>query len=360
MAEELSTKPTILQILPALEQGGVERGTVEIDNALVEAGWNSLVVSSGGKLEAQLKGKHLSLGLKTKNPLKILFNAHLLRFIIKGNKVDIVHARSRAPAWSAYLAVKGTRAKFITTFHGSYNLGGALKRWYNSVMVKGEKIIAVSEYIKDHIIKDYKVPAQKIVTIHRGADLAKFDPAVKPKELNLPKDKKIVMLPGRITRWKGQHIFIEAVRWLDVTGVIIGDIGNDKYKRELEQSAAENIVYLSGTIDLPAVLANADIIVSASTKPEAFGRVIIEAQAMGKPVIATNIGAAPEIIVEGKTGILVPPADVLALRTAIEQLLASNYSELRENCIANAREFSSEKMCRHTLNFYKSLLNHPA
>ena len=345
--------PIVLQVVPALDQGGVERGVIEMDNALVAAGWNSIVVSAGGRLVEQLQGKHLRLPMHTKNPAKILMNAHFLKFVIKENNVDIVHARSRAPAWSAYMAAKKTRAHFVTTFHGTYGIGNELKRKYNSVMIKGEKVIAVSEFIKRHIIENYKLDPTRIVTIPRGADLNKFRPDTTPVGLALPAGK-IVMLPGRITRWKGQHVFVEAMRGLDAVGVIIGDVENRNYIQELEKTLPDNIIILPGTHDLAPVLANADIVVSASTRPEAFGRIAVEAQSMGKPVIATNIGGALETVIDGKTGLHVPPDDPGAMRAAIVKLLAA--PSMREACIANAANFTTAKMCATTIELYKSLL----
>lgn len=353
----MSTKPTILQILPALEQGGVERGVIEIDNALVAQGWNSLVVSSGGRMEKELKGKHLKLPMHSKNPLKILLNAHFLKFVIKQNNVDIVHARSRAPAWSAWLAAKNSRAKFVTTFHGTYGLGSDLKKKYNAVMTKGEKVIAVSEFIKKHILDNYQVDPTKIVTIPRGADLNEFRPDVTPVGLALPPGK-VVMLPGRITRWKGQHVFIEAMRGLDAIGVIVGDVENENYIKELEATLPDNIIILPGTDDLAPVLANADIVVSASTKPEAFGRIAVEAQSMGKPVVATNIGGALETVIDGKTGIHVPPNDSQTMHSAIVKLLELAPA-MKHACIANAANFTTQKMCERTIDLYKSLLKQP-
>jgi len=314
---------TILQVLPALEQGGVERGCVEIDNALAANGHNSIVVSNGGRLVSQLKGKHLQLPLNTKNPIKILFHAHILRVIIKVNNVDIVHARSRAPAWSAYIAARWVGVKFVTTFHGTYGTKNALKRWYNSVMLKGDAVIAVSHFIKKHILQHYRCDEAKITVIHRGVDLEKFAPTTILLPISVS-SKKIVMLPGRITSWKGHKTFIEALQGLDVHGVIVGDVENQGYMHELEQILPDNIIILPGTPEIAAVMMNADIIVSASTRPEAFGRIAIEAQSLGKPVVATNIGGSLETIIEGKTGYLVEPWNAQQMREAIEKVLNSN------------------------------------
>jgi glycosyltransferase involved in cell wall biosynthesis len=345
---------TILQILPSLESGGVERGCVEIDNALVEAGWNSIVVSSGGRMVSQLKGKHLQLNVNSKNPLLILFHVHVLKMIIKLNNVDIVHARSRAPAWSAWLAAKWAGVPFVTTFHGTYGTKGAVKRWYNSVMLKGKKVIAVSHFIKKHIQDNYKTDASKIVVIHRGVDLEKFAPDTAPSPISVS-GKKIVMLPGRVSRWKGHHIFIEAMRGIDAYGVIVGDVESAEYMRELENMMTDNIITLPGTSDIAAVMMNADVIVSASTKPEAFGRIAIEAQSLGKPIIATGIGGSLETVIEGKTGYLVPPNNAAALHEAIKKTLESG-QDWKSECIKNASQFTRQNMCEKTLEVYKEVI----
>ncbi len=349
---------TILQILPSLESGGVERGAVEIDNAIVENGWNSIVLSAGGRMESQLKGKHLRLPVNTKNPLKILFHVWVIRLIIKVNEVDIVHVRSRAPAWSAWLAAKWCGKPFLTTFHGTYGTKGAVKRWYNAVMLKGKKIIAVSHFIKKHILDNYASyvkNADDIIIIHRGVDLEKFAPSTQAAALGLKEGRKIVMLPGRVSRWKGQDIFIEAMKGIDAYGVIVGDVESADYMKELEAQMTDNIITLPGTSEIAAVMANADVIVSASTKPEAFGRIAIEAQSLGKPVVATNIGGSLETVIEGKTGYLVPPKDAAAMRHAIKQILESQ-QDWKSACIENASQFTRQNMCKKTLEVYTTLL----
>lgn len=346
---------TVLQVLPALVSGGVERGTVEIDNAIAQRGWNSLVASSGGPLESQLKGRVIRLALNSKNPLRILLNAYLLQAIIKKNNVDIIHARSRAPAWSAYLAAQATKKIFLTTFHGAYNIQNRIKRCYNRVMVKGQGIIAISEYIKSHILKSYGIAQEKITVIPRGVDLEKFHPEIKPKKIGLPQNKKIVMLPGRITRWKGQHIFIEAMRELDALGVIIGKVESAGYAAELKRNLPANIFILPQTSDMPGVMANADVVVSASIEPEAFGRIAIEAQALGKPIVATNIGASLETVIHGSTGFLIPPANPAAMKDAIREVLKSQRNWVNA-CRQNASQYSTKLMCQKTLNIYEKLL----
>lgn len=349
-------KPTILQILPALNQGGVERGTVQIDHALAAAGWNSIVVSSGGRLVEQLKGKHIELPVATKNPFKILANARRLQRIIAEHKVDIVHARSRAPAWSVSVACKKTSTHFMTTFHGTHKISSAFKRRYNAIMVSGEVVIAVSNFIKNHIIENYAVAPEKIVVIQRGVNLAEFNPQVAPIGLGLSADKKIVMLPGRITRLKGQKIFAEAMREIDAIGVIVGDVGNQNYMHEIEGILPDNVVILPGTSQLAEVMAAADLVVVATTQPEAFGRIAIEAQALGKPVVATALGGSLETVIDGKTGVLVAANDVEAMRQGIEKILRSK-TNWAKNCIANAAKFSEEIMCEKTLGVYKKILD---
>lgn len=349
-------QPTILQILPALNQGGVERGTVQIDHAIVEAGWNSVVVSSGGRLVEQLKGKHIELPLATKNPIKILLNARKLQKIIEAEGVDIVHARSRAPAWSAKIAAEKTQAHFMTTFHGTHKIGSELKRKYNSVMASGEVVIAVSEFIKNHILENYQVDAKKIVVIPRGVNLEEFSPDVEPIGLGAPAGKKLVILPGRITRWKGQKVFAEAMRGVDAIGVIVGDVGSKDYMREVEEILPDNVIVLPGTRELAAVLVNADVVVTASTQAEAFGRIAIEAQALGKPVVATTIGGSLETVIDGKTGVLVQPDNVESMRAGIEKILASK-KKWAKPCRENAEKFSEKIMQEKTLAVYKSLLS---
>ena len=356
MVKKIPTKPTILQILPALERGGVECGTVQIDNAIVDNGWNSIVVSSGGKMVKDLKGQHLELPLCTKNPIKMLFNAHLLKYVIKENNVDIVHARSRAPAWSAYMAAKKTGTTFLTTFHGTYKIQNCFKKKANSVMTKGEHIIAVSNFVKDHIMSNYGIAEEKITVIQRGTDLEYFDPKTKPIDCGLPKGKKVVMLPGRITRWKGQTVFAEAMKNVDATGVIVGATESEGYMKELERIMPDNVIIFPSPAKMPEMLANADIVVTASIEPEAFGRIAVEGQAMGKPVVATAHGGSLETVIEGKTGSLIPANDSDAMADAINKLLSSKKS-WKADCTKNAKEFSLEKMCEKTLKVYEKLLS---
>ena len=266
-------KPTVLQVLPALVTGGVERGTMDIAKALVDNGFRSLVVSAGGPLAKSIEhdgSKHITMPLNSKNPWHIFNNISKLVELIKKEKVDIVHARSRGPAWSAYFAAKKTGCKFITTFHGSYGMQNRIKRLYNSVMVKGKRVIAVSEFISDYIKKYYPdISKEKITVIHRGVDTKVFDPNnvgferinILAKKLRLPDDKIIIVMPARITRWKGQLVLIRALATLSKKQfhcIIVGDIqDNMNYYNEMLELMGEfgldnNIAFAGAVRDMPA------------------------------------------------------------------------------------------------------------
>lgn len=371
----------VLQVLPALVTGGVERGTVELAGALVEAGWTALVASSGGHMVRELDRigvKHIQLPLHSKNPLVMRANIGRLADVIREHDVDIVHARSRAPAWSAFYAARATGSHFVTTFHGTYNLGlMGLKNAYNAIMTRGERVIAISHFIADHIQAVYRTDPERIRVIHRGVDLSRFDPARISQERiiqlaqrwRLPDGYPVVMLPGRLTRWKGQTVLIEALARLgrkDIRCLLVGsDQGREAYTDELkslvERRGLQDVVHIVGDCnDMPAAYMLTDVVVSASTDPEAFGRVIVEGQAMGRPVVATNNGAARENVLDGRTGRLVPPGDPEALAAALAAALAIGPEE-RERRAALALKFvrdnfSRELMCARTLGVYSEVL----
>jgi len=372
---------TVLQVLPALGAGGgVERGTVEIARAITEAGGRALVASSGGPLVHDLTrigADHIELPMHTKSPTGIWSNIGKLEQLIREQNVDIVHARSRAPAWSAYYASKRTKARFLTTFHGTYSSGNMLKRQYNSVMTRGQKMIAISRFIAGHARRIYGVPGSKIRIIHRGVDLDKFDPHKVSAErvINLANSWRltdglpVVMLPGRLTRWKGQTVFIEAIASLkrrDIRCLLVGgDQGRSEYRSELEalvnrHDLNEVVRIVDHCDDMSAAYMQSDIVVSASTDPEAFGRVMIEGQAMGRTVIASNHGGAQESIIDGKTGFLAEPGDSEALAKAIHDALSMNENQrntLVEAAQKNARDnFSLQRMSEKTLEVYDELL----
>lgn len=375
-------KPVILQVLPELKSGGVERGTVEIVRCLNDNNFEPLVASAGGHMISQIAsagGKHLTLPLKSKNPFVIMRNASRLAKIIKEYDVDIIHARSRAPAWSAYLAAKKTGCHYITTFHGVYSLGGYFKKLYNSSMVKGEKIIAISEFIKQHIIDNYGVDKKNITVIHRGVDLAQFDRAKLPEnrivqkatKLQIELDRPIILLPGRITRWKGHEFLLESLTNIPKDSYICLFVGDTEkhshYVKSLQDKIIEleldnNIRIINNVGDMPALYSLADIVISASVRPEAFGRVAAEAQAMERLVIATNHGGARETIIDGKTGYLVEPGDVEGMEKTIRKLL--KLTDRQRKTVTNRAKkhiqenFSLEKMTSQTLKLYKSVIKY--
>lgn len=372
---------TVLQVLPELGvAGGVERGAIEIAGAIAAAGGRALVASAGGALAHEIGkagGEHRTLPLASKNPFVMRANIQRLETLIKAESVDIVHARSRAPAWSAYYAAKRAGAHFVTTFHGTYSIGNLLKHRYNSVMTRGERVIAISDFIAGHVRQIYGVPTSRIRIIPRGVDIDKFNPArvsaervvSLAKKWNLGDGVPVVMLPGRLTRWKGQTVFIEAVARVkrrDFCCLLVGsDQGRSGYRAELESQVARRglsavIRVLDNCNDMPAAYMLTDIVVSASIEPEAFGRVIPEAQAMGRPVIATDHGGARETVIEGETGWLVPPDDPIALSAAIERVLTIRGAAreiLAAKAMANIRDnFSIQTMCAKTLAVYAEVL----
>jgi glycosyltransferase involved in cell wall biosynthesis len=371
--------PAVLQIVPRLVSGGAERGTVDLAGALVAAGWISYVASAGGPLErevARTGSAHLTLPLASKNPLLLRRNAAALVWLIRRLGIDIVHARSRAPAWSAWSAANATGRHFVTTFHNAYDSGGAFKRWYNSVMARGERVIAISQFVADHAAQVYGIGPDRLRMIPRGVDLDIFDPdrvgaqriVSLARQWRLPDGAPVVMLPARLTRWKGGLDFIAAVAALgrrDVCCLLVGPEQRRGFRRELEAAIERN--GLAGLFriveechDMPAAYMLADVVVSASSDPEGFGRVIIEAQAMGRPVVATDHGGARETIEPGLTGWLVPPRDPTGLAAAIAEALSLGTSErsvFAQRAIAHvADRYSRQAMCARTIEVYEELL----
>jgi len=372
---------TVLQVLPELGvSGGVERGTIEIAAAISASGGRALVASAGGAIAHELiraGAQHIELPLASKNPFVIQANIERLAAIIRAEKVDIVHARSRAPAWSAYYAARRTGTHFVTTFHGTYSVGNPFKHRYNSVMTKGERVIAISDFIAGHIRQIYGVPTAKIRIIHRGVDPERFDPAKVSAERviqlanrwNMADGMPVVMLPGRLTRWKGQTAFIDAIDKLGSRDLICLLVGSDQ-GRSAYRKGLENLIEargLGGVIrvvdncdDMPAAYMLTDVVVSASLEPEAFGRVVTEAQAMGRPVIATDHGGSKETVLKGETGWLVPPNDAEAMAAAIDRVLKIK-GPAREILAAKGmahvgNNFSKDAMCSKTLALYDEVL----
>ncbi|MFC7292237.1 glycosyltransferase family 4 protein [Hirschia litorea] len=338
---------TILQVIPDLAAGGAERTTIEVAEALVKAGARALVASSGGRLEDELRdvgGELFSrASLPSKNPVKLIQNMFWLKSLIKSEKIDLVHARSRAPAWSAYWACGQTHTPFVTTYHGAYNAKSAAKHWYNSVMARGDCVIANSSYIAEHVALTYPDAANKIITIPRGVDLEAFQPSMISQDRKdailkawfdgkTPK-KPILLLPGRLTAWKGQRQAIEALIQLakndekDWTLILAGDDqGRSDYTQSLHtlinEASLQNQIKLVGHCsDMAAAFSVSDIVLAPSQEPEAFGRVAAEAGALEKPTIVSDLGGQRETVIQGKTGLRIKPHDVGEFASALRTLL---------------------------------------
>jgi glycosyltransferase involved in cell wall biosynthesis len=366
----------ILQVLPSMNSGGVERGTVEIDNALIANNYYSFIAAKHGILSESLQGIFFNIPtLASKNPFKLIISIFKLVEVIKNNQIDIIHARSRMPAIAAFFAAKITNTKFITTFHGFYSFNNCIKKYYNSIMTKGCKIIAVSNSIKNHLITDYHINPNKITVIHRGVDPEKFDNIndnriIAAKKFMGQYNKPIILLAGRISSWKGQLEFIEALSEIknnNYMGIIIGEVkGKEKFLHRIRNTIAEfnlqeNIRIIDAYYDMPAIYALCDIIVSASTRPEAFGRIAIEAQLSGKICVATSIGGSIETVIDGKTGFLVSPSRPDKMADIFTQIL--NMSDKEKKEISDAAiphikaNFTTKQMQDKTLALYQELAN---
>ena len=376
------SKKTIMQVVPTLIAGGVERGTIEIANAIIQNGDRSIVISAGGPLISKIHdvgAEHFKMNVATKNPVSMYCNIDNIAQIIKDESVDIVHARSRAPAWSAYYAAKKTGAKFMTTFHGVYNFSCGFKKYYNSIMVRGERIIAVSHFVRDHILANYNVDESKIRVVHRGVDYRYFDPSRMTDEIyakfrekyHIPKSVPVILLPARMTRWKGQTVLIKALKLIkdkDFYCIISGDLAkHPKYTCEIRDMIHElkmqrKIQLFGPESDMLGLYGIADIVLSTSIEPEAFGRVAIEGQAMEKIVIATNIGGAVETVTDNVNGYHVKPGDERELADKIAYVLDNLESKDLDNMRKKARKcaienFSIDMMDKKTMAVYAELSN---
>ena len=384
----MPSKLKVLQVIPRLGNGGAETGCYDLAHYLHENNCLSYIVTSGGELTQYInkkKVKLIRLPVQSKNPILILLNSIILTILILILNIDIVHARSRAPAWSCLIATKITRRKFVTTFHGTYNFNSSIKKFYNSVMVRSDLIIAGSNFIFSHIKDNYSsflTPNKKFLVIFRGINTEYFDPKkIKETDKSLLKmkwkiedNKKIILLPGRLTTWKGQEMFIEAISKLkkividiEFVAIILGsDQGRDVYKKKLlrlvdQFRLVNEIKFIENLKLMPIAYEISDIIVSSSIEPEAFGRVSVEAQSMEKPIIASNIGGSKETIIDEKTGFLFEAGNPDKLCEKIAEIL--NLSEVTLNGIgAEGRKnvimkFNVEKMCFSTYSEYKKLFN---
>ena len=384
----MSTDLKVLQVIPKLGYGGAETGCFDIAHYLPENGCESFIVTSGGELIKFInkeKVKLIKLPVHSKNPLIILFNTIALIFIIIFNNISIVHARSRAPAWSCFFATKVTRRKFVTTFHGTYNFKSKLKKFYNSVMVRSNLIIAGSNFIFSHIKKnysDYLNLKNKLLVIFRGINVDYFDSTTKIeteekqllKNWGIEENKKIILLPGRLTSWKGQELFLEAINLVNIQlgyeafyAVILGsEQGRDLFKKKLirlveQYRMTKQLKFISHCKDMALAYKVSNIVVSSSIEPEAFGRVAVEAQSMEKVIIASNIGGSNETIIDGKTGYLFETGNPQSLCEKILKVLNLDETTLktlgvegRKNIIS---KFNVEKMCFSTYSEYKKLIN---
>ena len=384
----MSSNLKVLQVIPKLGYGGAETGCYDIAHYLPENGCKSFIVTSGGELLKFVdknKVKVFRLPVQSKNPILILINAIILTFIILFNNISIVHARSRAPAWSCLIASKITSRKFVTTFHGTYNFKSSLKKLYNSVMVRSDLIIAGSNFIFSHIKENYSNylnQKKKLLVVFRGINVDYFDPTTKLeteekkllKQWEIEKDKKIILLPGRLTTWKGQEVFIEAINLVNIElgyqafyAVILGsDQGRDLYKKKLirlseQYRLTKQLRFIDHCKDMALAYKVSDIIVSASIEPEAFGRVSVEAQSMKKIIIASNLGGSNETVIDEKTGYLFEAGNAKSLSQKILRTLTIDETQLkligiegRKNIV---QKFNVEKMCFSTYSEYKRLIN---
>ena len=374
--------PAILQIVPTLNAGGAERTTIDIAAALADEGFTPLVASQGGRMVAALEaagGEWVRMPANAKSPFGLLANARRLAHIIRTRNIELVHARSRAPAWSALWATRRTGVPFVTTWHGAYSGENAAKRFYNSVMLRGDAVIANSQWTADHIRSVYSYRPKKLVIVPRGIDPAVFDPgSISPDRVSrlraqwgAHEDDVVVLYPGRLSRRKGQLVLVEALSGLvrefgKLRAVLAGEATRrDDYaaeiNRAIEQKSLAHAVKFAGHVeDMSAAYLAADIVVSATIEPEAFGRVAAEAGAMERPVIATDHGGAREIVLPGQSGFLVPHGDADALAGALRKLLeactggrAAMGARGRAHVLAH---FTLARMTADTLTLYRELL----
>ena len=385
----MTSKINVLQVIPKLGYGGAETGCYDIAHYLPEKNCGSFIVTSGGPLTKFIdkkKVKLIKLPVHSKNPLIILFNSIILIFLIVFFKISVVHARSRAPAWSCLLATKITNRKYVTTFHGTYNFKSDIKKFYNSVMLRSDLTIAGSNFIFKHIQDNYSKYLNlknRLLVIFRGINVDYFDPTTKLESEEdqlikswgiIKKEKKIILLPGRLTSWKGQELFIEAINKINIElgyqafyAIILGsDQGRDQYKKKLlklceNYNLTDQIKLIKHCDDMALAYKVSDIVISSSIEPEAFGRVAVEAQSMEKIVIASNIGGSNETVIDEKTGFLFNSGDVNSLSQKIMKILNTDETTLKSIGIEGRKnvinKFNVEKMCFSTYSEYKKLFN---
>ena len=377
----MQSKIAVLQVIPNLDVSGASQGCIDIANHLEQENLVSFIVTNGGVNENKLNNSECIFKMKvhTKNPIRILFNAFAISRIIKKNNISILHARSRAPAWSCLLASKMCNVKFVATFHGTYNYNNPIKKLYNSVMLRTHGTIAISEYINSESIRYYKIKPPLVAVIKRGIDLNFFNNKKDyqneinaiSEELNIKNDDIKILLPGRITGWKGHLLTLKAIKNLNnsyqnIKLIFVGPDENVKLKNDLinfieEHELQNNVIFTGSRHDINTFYALADLVITASTDPEAFGRVAIEAQAMGKFVIASNHGGSKETVIDNETGYLFMPNDIEDLTKKLKNSIDSEIYKQPEtirSCINHIKEnFTKIRMCDETIKFYKTVLD---
>ena len=376
---------TLLQVVPELETGGAELSALDVARAVVRAGGRALIASRGGRMVARLEadgGRLEPMPAHSKNPLVILGNAARLVELIRREKVSLVHARSRAPAFSALWAAKATGTPFVATYHGIYKAKSGLKRWYNAVMTRGDLVIANSEFTRAHVLAEHRIDPAKVVAIPRGVDLERFDPAhIAPERVDAlaqawgiaPGDRRArILLAGRLTRLKGHLTVVAAAAQLKAAGrrdfliLFAGDDqGRSDYREELVSAIStsglqEEIRIVGHCDDMPAAYLLADVAILPTTVPESFGRAAVEPQAMGRPVIASAHGGATETVVEGQTGWLAPPGDAQAWAEALAGAIDAGpqaRAAMGGDAMTRARAlYRADVMCEATLAAYERVL----
>ena len=383
----MQPKLKVLQVIPRLGYGGAETGCYDIAHYLPENNVKSYLITSGGELLKFIdkkKVKVIRLPVQSKNPILILLNSIIISLIILILGINIVHARSRAPAWSCLIAAKITRRKFVTTFHGTYNFKSKIKKFYNSVMVRSDLIIAGSNFIFSHIKENYSEylnDNKKLLVIFRGINTDYFDPSttLESDEDNLFRSwqlqvgKKIILMPGRLTSWKGQEMFLDSLNKVNINlgnspfiAVILGsDQGRDIYKKKLIRLSEKHrlnkqVLFIDNCKNMPLAYKISDFIVSASIEPESFGRVSVEAQSMQIPIIASDIGGSRETIIQNKTGYLFKNKDPISLADSIVSVMQKDYNSLKSIGIEGRKnvlkKFDVDKMCQTTFTEYKKLI----
>ena len=384
----MSSKLKVLQVIPRFGYGGAEIGCYDLAHYLKEQKSSSFIATSGGELLKYIdkkKVKLFRLPVHSKNPLLILINIFILTFIVLFYKINILHVRSRAPAWSCYYVSKITRCKLVTTFHGTYNFNNSIKKKYNAIMLQSDCVIAGSNFIFSHIKEkypEYISRIKKFLVIFRGINTEYYDPDnIKEadrikflKKLNIDANKKIILMPGRLTEWKGQEIFIEALNDLKIKygyknfiAILLGsDQGRKIYKKKLIRLIERfrlnnNVIFLEHAPSMPVAYSVSSVIVSASIEPEAFGRISVEAQSMKKPIVASDIGGSRETIIDNKTGLLFSSSDHHSLSEKLDFIFRLDDTSL--NVMGNngrknvQKKFNVEKMCFSTYSEYKKLIN---